>query len=161
MHRANEGGDQALLFQRGKRVAADPVMRVIEVEAAVLGPPKPADVIVDALFDHVRGLTRYGLDGKGDSRAPGIAEEAAPSGIGRMQHNLNAEVFERLAEAHRMHDAAARKCGMHQHGDAKRAAHAACAPAPNPISRSAPKSRRRALRASECSGTWLPGLTAP
>ena len=33
-----------------------PSWRVVEIEAAVLGPSKPADVIVDALFDHVSGL---------------------------------------------------------------------------------------------------------
>ena len=99
MHRANEGGDQPLLLQRRKRVAADPVMGVIEIEVAVLGPSKPADVIVDALFDHVSGVTRRGLDGKRDGGATGLAEEAAPRGIRRVQHSLDAEVFERLAES--------------------------------------------------------------
>ena len=89
MHRANEGGDQALFLQRRKRVGADPVMGVIEIEAAVLGDPKPAEVIVDALLDHVSGLARRGLDGKGDcahngacgrSRTPWRPARAAQSG---------------------------------------------------------------------------------
>jgi glycosyltransferase involved in cell wall biosynthesis len=62
MHRANEGGNQALFLKGRKRVGADPIMGVIEIEAAVLEPPKPAEVIVDALFDHVSGLTQRGLD---------------------------------------------------------------------------------------------------
>ena len=161
MHRANEGGDQALLLKGRKRVGADPVMGVIEIEGAVLGAPKPADVIVDALVDHVGGVTLRGFDRERNGGTTGLAKEAAPRGVRRVQHSLDAEVFEGLAEVHRMDDAAARKGGVRQHGDAKRAAHAARAPAPNPISRSSPKSRRRALRPSDCSMTWLPGLTTP
>ena len=146
MHRANEGGDQALLLKGRKRVGADPVMGVIEIEGAVLGAPKPADVIVDALVDHVGGVTLRGFDRERNGGTTGLAKEAAPRGVRRVQHSLDAEVFEGLAEVHRMDDAAARKGGVRQHGDAKRAAHAARAPAPNPISRSSPKSRRRALR---------------
>ena len=119
MHNANEGGDQAFFLQRRKRVAADPVMGVVEIEAAVLWPPKPADVIIDTRFDHVSGVARRGLDWERDCAATGLAKEAAPRGIRRVQHSLDAEVFERLAEAHRMHNAAARKGGMRQNGDAK------------------------------------------
>src|SRR3984957_16773272 len=90
MHRANEGGDQALFLQGRKRVAADPVMGVIEIEVAVLRPPKPAEVVVDALFDHVSGLTRRMLDRERNGVATGLAEEAAPGRIRRMQHGLDA-----------------------------------------------------------------------
>ena len=97
MHRADEGGDQALLLQRRKRIGADPIMGVVEIEAAVLRPPKPADVVVDALFDHVGGLGRRGIDWERNGGATGIAEEAAAGGIGRVQHGLHAERVERLA----------------------------------------------------------------
>src|SRR5205809_356810 len=86
-----------------------------------------------ARIDRVCGVTRRGSDWKGNGVAMGLAEEATAPGVGRVQHGLHAEVFERLAEVHRMHDAATRKRRMRQHGDANRAAHAACAPAPNPI----------------------------
>src|SRR5580698_9613808 len=112
MHRANEGGDQALFLKGRKRVGADPVMSMIEIEAAVLGPPKPADVIVDALFDHVSGVTGRGFDWERSGVATGLAKEAAPGGVGRMQHGLETKRVERLAEAHCMHNAAARKSGM-------------------------------------------------
>ncbi len=90
MHRAHEGWDQALLLQRRKRVGADPIVGVIEIEAAILGPPKPADVIVDALFDHVGGLHRRRIDWEGNGCATRSAEETAPASVRRVQHSLDA-----------------------------------------------------------------------
>ena len=92
VHGADEGRDQPRPVEVREGAAAEPVMGVVQVEAAVLGQAEPVPIISDALLHHVVG--RAALDAAGrdrDRAAGGGAEEAAPRRIGRVDDRLVAE----------------------------------------------------------------------
>ena len=134
MHGAHEAGNEAVAFQRRQRRAGNAVMRVIDVEAAMLGATKPFDIVGDAEFDHVGGVAWRRRDLEGVCLTFTGAEEAGASGVRRVQHGLGAERRQGFAQIHRMDDAAARQRRMGEHGDAQRRLMRRLAPRPSSLS---------------------------
>ena len=136
-------------------------MRVIEIEAAILGLPKPADVVGDALLDHLSGITRRGRDREGNGGATRLAEKAAAGGVGRVQHGLDAE--RRSSASLRLIACTTPprgrvECASMATRSGRLMRLALLRRTPSAAQR---RSREGGARPSECSVTWLPGLTAP
>ncbi len=141
VHGADEGRDQPRPVQVGQGAAADPVMGVVQVEAAVLRQAEPVPIVGDALLHHVVGRAALDAAGRhGDRGAGGGAEEAAPRRIGRVDDRLVAERRQGFGQRQAMADAAARVGRMGQDGDAERAGHAPPSRDPQPVRGASAKS---------------------